>query len=163
MVENGVATVFIGAVEEGGVWQSLGKGEITVDSAAEESVCPWEFAQAFGCVEVGAGKRMNLVAANGAPIPHYGARKVNFKTDGGAGRMMGLGFQVSGVKKALASVKRICDMGNVVQFGPEAADNFITNCRSDEKVLMKKKGGSYVLNVELMMPKPSGFRRQENE
>jgi hypothetical protein len=160
VVENGVATVFIGAVEEGGVWQSLGKGEITVDSAAEESVCPWGFAEAANCVE---GKQMKFVAANGSPIPYWGKRKVSFKTEGETGRMMGVDFHVSDVKKALASVKRICDMGNVVQFGPEAADNFIKNCRSDEKVLMKKKGGSYVLNVELMMPKPSGFRRQENE
>ena len=48
--------------------------EIIVDSAAEESVCPYEWGKRFGLREV--GKKMNLVNASGGKINHYGERKV---------------------------------------------------------------------------------------
>ena len=40
---NGKGSYLMDVVFEGG-----GKAEITVDSGAEESVCPWEFGQQFG-------------------------------------------------------------------------------------------------------------------
>ena len=42
------------------------------------------------------------------------------------------------------------DKGNIVQFGPREEDNFITNVKSQEKVMMKRKKGSYVLDVEFL-------------
>ena len=53
-----------------------GKEEwITVDSGAEESVCPWEFGyEEYGLEE--ADRRMNLVNASGAVIEHYGKRNI---------------------------------------------------------------------------------------
>ena len=50
--------------------------EITIDSAAEESVCPEEWAMGFGTAKVVAGKEMRLVNASGGEIKHYGRRKV---------------------------------------------------------------------------------------
>jgi hypothetical protein len=50
------------------------KTEITVDSGAEENVCPWEWGQEFGVNT--AGKKMIFRGANGAWIDHYGERKV---------------------------------------------------------------------------------------
>ena len=62
---------------------SFGNGgewiEITVDSAAEESVCPHAWGKQFGLREV--GEKMNLVNASGAKIPHYGEREVVVKTN----------------------------------------------------------------------------------
>ena len=63
---------------------------------------------------------------------------------------MGLGFQVSDVKKLLAAVWSIADKGNIVQFGSSVADNFIMNVESKEKVLLRSKGGSYVLDAEFV-------------
>ena len=61
-----------------------------------------------------------------------------------------MGFQVSGVRKALAAVWRICEKGNLIQIGPDPDDNYMRNKVSGEKVMMEKKGGAYVLGVELM-------------
>ena len=47
---------------------------ITVDSGAEESVCPREWGAQFG-IHQGAGK-LELCLASGAKIIHYGERRV---------------------------------------------------------------------------------------
>ena len=132
------------------------KTEITIDSAAEESVCPEEWATSFGLKPVQRGKELRLVAANGGKIGHYGSRKIAFKPrdDQGLDRMMGLGFEVADVRKPLASVSRICEKGNIVQFGPCAVDNFIQSVATKEKVFMKKKGNSYVLEGDLCSTNP---------
>ena len=51
-----------------------GETEITVDSAAEESVCPWEWGTQFGLKS--ADEWMKFASASGSPIKHYGQRMV---------------------------------------------------------------------------------------
>ena len=117
------------------------RAEITVDSAADESVCPRQWAAHFG---TGPKERdLKLVNASGGPIAHYGSRKVAFQPDDMAGRVLGVGFEVTDVKKPLMSVKRICEKGNLVQFGPD--ESFIQNLESGEKLMMHKRGNTYVL------------------
>ena len=53
------------------------------------------------------------------------------------------------MKKPLLAVFRICEKGNVVQLGPQAKDNSIKNVQTNEKVFMKRKGNSYVIEGEL--------------
>ena len=61
---------------------------------------------------------------------------------------MDLKFEVAGVKKPLIAVKRICEKGNVVSFGPLEKDNFIQNKDTGDKVLLRKSGkGSYLMDV----------------
>ena len=50
------------------------KAEITVDSGAEESVCPCDCGEEFGCDQ--GGQMMVFRGANVAWINHYGERKV---------------------------------------------------------------------------------------
>ena len=51
------------------------KTTITVDSGAEENVCPWEWGEnVFGTRE--ASTWMQFRNANGGDIPHYGERDV---------------------------------------------------------------------------------------
>ena len=50
------------------------KAEITVDSGAEESVCPWDWGEEYGLNQ--GGQKMLFRGANGAWITHYGERKV---------------------------------------------------------------------------------------
>ena len=62
---------------------------------------------------------------------------------------IGLGFQVADVKKPLLSVDRIGQKGNVVQFGPEEQDNFVKNKDTGETIMLRKKGKSFVMDVQL--------------
>ena len=55
------------------------KTEITIDSAAEESVCPEDWAKEFETTKLQVGEEMTLVSANGGTINHYGKRKVIFE------------------------------------------------------------------------------------
>ena len=51
-----------------------GRTEITVDSGAEENVCPWEWGAQFETRKV--GKKMNFRNASGGYVEHYGQRDV---------------------------------------------------------------------------------------
>ena len=64
---------------------------------------------------------------------------------------MNLKFQVAEVSKPLVSVRRIAEKGNIVQFGPEAEDNFILNKETRDRVPLKPNGkGSYLLEVDFV-------------
>jgi hypothetical protein len=90
---------------------------------------------------------------------HYGERTANFRTADKQAAIMSLTFQVSDVQKPLAAVRRIAEKGNIVQFGPNPEDNFIKNSTTGMKIMMVKKGGSYVVPAELMV-QDSGFARR---
>ena len=47
----------------------------------------------------------------------------------------------------MLAVRRITEKGNVVQFGPTESDNYIKNELSGNKILLRKKGGSYIMDV----------------
>ena len=94
---------------------------------------------------------MKFRTASGGKMRHYGSRLASFTAkDGQEDRMMGLEFQVSDVRKPLAAVWRIAEKGNIVQFGPTDADCFIQNIRSQEKVGLRRRGGSYVMAVDFV-------------
>ena len=128
------------------------RAEITVDSAADESVCPQDWARQFGTGP--SRKHLKLVNAGGGPIAHYGSRQVAFQPDNSAGRVLGVGFEVTDVKKPLLSVKRICERGNTVHFGPAEGDNYIHNVANGEKINLKRRGNSYVLRGSLVCRSP---------
>ena len=94
---------------------------------------------------------MKLVSANGGKIEHYGEREVSFEAEEAeGGGLMGMIFQVSDVRKPLAAVWRICQKGNRVCFGPDSGDNYIQHKATGKKVMLKKKGGSYVMGVTVV-------------
>jgi hypothetical protein len=143
----------INAVEAG--WQKIGMEDITIDSAAEESVCPKAWAEAFGTRP--AGRKMRFINASGGEMGHYGERTASFRTVGEAA-IMSLTFQVSDVQKPLAAVRRISEKGNRVVFGP--TENYIENVSTGRRIQMVKKGGSYVVPAELIIKELSGFTGQ---
>jgi hypothetical protein len=146
----------ISAVASANPWKPVGKGYITIDSAAEESVCPKAWGGAFPMKTP--AKWLKFTNASGGSMNHYGEKEAQFKTSHD-GPVMGLGFQVSDVEKPLAAVWRIADKGNIVQFGPRQEDNFIQNVVSHRKIPMHRRGGSYVMEAEFVVPEP-GFTRQ---
>lgn len=135
----------IGATD--GTYVSLGIGEVTVDSAADESCWPEDVGGAF---ELKPSKHnIKLVAANGTVMRHAGEKEITFRNPGENG-VMAMTFQVTEVRKALAAVHRLTEKGNIVQFGPEEHHCFIKNIVTGKKIQMFKKGRSYVLRVEFV-------------
>ena len=130
-------------------WKEVGTAEITIDSAADESVCPWDWGKAFRTKEVAEMKKMRFRNASGGKMEHYGEKRVTFMTND-QDRVIGMDFQVSDVKRPLAAVWRIAEKGNLVQFGPRREDNFIRNIETGERTEIRRKGRSYVLDVELV-------------
>ena len=143
------AEMWIQDVQKTENWVNMGAAEITIDSAADESVCPKEWGKAFRTKWVPEERKMKFRNASGGKMEHYGEKKVNFKTDD-RDEVMEMNFQVSDVKRPLAAVWRIAERGNIVQFGPKAEDNFIVNVATKEKIRIRRKGRSYVLDVGLM-------------
>ena len=80
---------------------SVQAAEITVDSAADESICPQVWVQQFGMEP--SRKNLRLVNASGGAITHCGARQVAFQPEA-VGRVLGVGFEVTDVKKPLLTL-----------------------------------------------------------
>jgi Fe2+ transport system protein FeoA len=87
-------------------------------------------------------------------MPHHGSREAVFMTKvtsenkSAENKLMSMGFEVCDVNKPLAAVWKICEKGNLVQFGFHDGESFILNKKTGDKVLMKRKGKSFVLDVE---------------
>ena len=79
-------------------------------------------------------------------------RKVALRTEDD--RLIGLPFQVCDVKKPLVSVKRICERGNIIQFGPKEEDNFIKNIKTGEKIWLIEDNGQYMMEVKVATDSP---------
>ena len=144
-------------------WASLGIGDITVDSAADESCWPKGLGDAFPTKP--SKKNIVLKTANGEEMGHYGEKDVTFKS-GDGGDIVGLKFQVTDVKKPLLAVRRLVEKGNVVSFGPEPDQNYIHNIATGRKIEMEKKGGAFVIEAHFMKEiegdsrAEAGFTRQ---
>ena len=82
-------------------------------------------------------------------MAHYGEKRV-MGTVGDMDAPISMVFQVSDAKNALASVARITEKGNIVQFGPEDTDNFIMNPTSGDKVALRRKGNKFILDMDFV-------------
>ena len=128
-------------------WASLGVGEIIVDSAADESCWPRGQGDAF---ETKPSRRnLLLKTANGAEMKHHGEKEVTFRS-GSDEDVIGLKFQVTDVRKPLLAVRRLVEKGNVVNFGPQPEQNFIYHPESGKRILMERRGGSFIIKAHFM-------------
>ena len=132
----------------GAVDCNLGKGRITIDSGAAESVMPMDI---LGDVKLrpseGSRKGVQYVTANGGRMPNLGEKKVFFKTVDGA--TSSVVFQVTHARKPLASVSRIVQKGNKVVFGVE--ESYIENVKSGKRIPIILENGTYHLDVEYIL------------
>ena len=48
---------------------------------------------------------------------------------------------------------RVVDQGNVVQFGPKAANNYVWKPTTNEKTVIRRKRRSFVLDIDMVKPK----------
>ena len=139
--DPGPKPIFIGTVAEKNMCAPA--AEITVDSAAEESVCPASWGTQFGLELVPAGQRMAFISASGGKIEHHGSRKVVVSSV--TGKKLTMRFQVTDVQKPLLAVCRLIEQGNVVQFGSEPGQSFVQNVAPGEKLYLQRRGNSWVI------------------
>ena len=152
----------IGRVGTAEKLRSAGKGKVTIDSGAAESVMPKGMLDREPLVE-GEAKRMGVkyVAANGAKMENYGEKKIRFRREGLSG-INDMLFQVTNVGKPLASVTRILDKGNTVVFSRKPGGSYIMNNSTGQKIQLTEEKGTFVMDVEYLEPDvdAEGFTRQ---
>ena len=125
----------------------FGRGDIIVDSAADESCWPVGQGDAFPTVE--SGRALKLRTANGGEMRHYGEKRVTFRYPGGEGRdPVGLKFQVTDVKRPLLAVRRLVEKGNTVVMSEKGS--YIENKTTRIRIPMVKKAGSFVIEAQFV-------------
>ena len=89
--------------------------------------------------------KVKLVAANGSPIDIHEGKTIEFQVKGG--RRCAMNFLVTGVKKPLDSVGAIVDGGNRVIF--DADGSFIENKVTGERIALKRKDGTFMMEMQV--------------
>jgi hypothetical protein len=138
---------FVQAVDKEDGLLHLGKGDIIVDSAADESCWPAGQGDAFPTRP--ARKELKLRTANGGEMKHYGEKQVTFKY-AGAKVPVGLKFQVTDVKRPLLAVRRLVEKGNVVMLSGVSGESYVYNKEAKMRIPIVKKGGSFVIEAEFV-------------
>ena len=122
--------------------------EVMVDSGASRSVWPRAMK---GVVRSPGGGGEKLVAANGSPIKVEGQATLRFKR---GRRRCEMRFPDADVRKPLGAVSAVVDGGNTVVFGKK--ESFIRNDTTGETIPLVRKGGVYVMRLEVEEPEGGG-------
>ena len=136
-------------------WEEV---KITIDSGAVGTVGPKEVGKVFPVLPTEASKKgMFYRAANNTKIAIHGKKALRGYTREGSD--IGIDLQVADVKKALGSVRRMCEAGNNVVF--DDAGSYIENKRTGERATLIKERGSYILSLWVpKKPQEQPFARQ---
>ena len=146
---EGEEVAFVRAVEKGDRMLNFGKGDIIVDSAADESC--WPVGQGDAYPTLTSKKDLKLRTANGGEMRHYGEKHITFRYRGGENKdPVGLKFQVTDVKKPLLAVRRLVEKGNVVVLSDVEGESYIMNKEAKVRIPIVKKGGSFVIEAEFV-------------
>jgi hypothetical protein len=141
---------------------SAGKGKITIDSGAADSVMPLAMLPNEEMKEGKAKKAgVKYIAANGGKMDNMGEKRVRFKKACGGG-MNSIMFQVTDVGKPLAAVSKMLDQGNTVVFTrKEGQKSYVVNDATGEKIEFEEERGTFVMEVEFFEPEAGqGFTGQ---
>ena len=127
--------------------------KLTIDSGAAEHVVPTDLIPPELIDESeGQRKGVHYRAANGARIPNRGEKQVTLITRERA--QPNITFQVTDVKKPLASVARVCDSGNRVIL--EAHGGYIENLVTGKRINLERENNTYSMTCDMMIATP-GF------
>ena len=117
-------------------------GEITVESAADESCWP---KNQGGALPTRPSKRnVVLKTASGGEMGHWGEKDVTF-VDKPNGDIVGLKFQVTDVRKPLLAVRRLVERVSGGQFGSGPEQSYIQHIETGHKIMMDKEGGIFII------------------
>ena len=118
---------------------------ITIDSGAAESVWPENYKQEIPLRPADKAKaQARYVTANGEAMTNKGKKLVHFRT-GQDPSVKAMEFQVTQVKKPLASVRRIVEKGNIVVF---KKDGSYIQGPNGRKTPLVEHNGTYALDIK---------------
>ena len=142
--------------------KAIGKGRITIDSGAAESVIPVDMLKQVPTIPGDASKQNTIyTSADGGQMWNHGHSYVHFRSTGEQDICMA-DFQRTTVKKPLASVSRIVEKGNKVVF--DESGGFIENLKTGKKIKIVRNNGTFAIEVEYLVeddePPKADFTRQ---
>ena len=133
-----------GGNKEGDKEMDMIKLKIYIDSGAADTVCPKDFHPGGEVRETAESKRGKYyLAANNSKIPVHGRKTIHGVTDDW--NNMRIEAEVADVRRALGSVKRLCEAGNTVVFSGK--ESYIRNDKTGNKTKIDQSGKGYVVNV----------------
>ena len=142
----------IGAVEGKTVAKTKLKGEVTLDSGAGASCWPKGWLKH---VKMWPKKKgVKFMAAQGTEMEYCGRKFIKFRglrsEDGKIrkGNLCEMEFHVTDATKALASAAAVVEAGNDIVLSNRKGGSYIMNIKTQEKIFLKKKGGTFVFDVE---------------
>jgi hypothetical protein len=128
------------------------RGEITLDSGAGASCWPDSW---LNNVEIKPKKPgVKFIGAEGSEMMYKGRKGIRFRAlrseDGkiAKGSLSEMEFHVTNSTKALASAAAVVEAGNEVVLSNRKGGSYIKNLNTGELVYLKKKGGTFVFDVE---------------
>ena len=123
----------------------------TIDSGAAVSVVPVDCCTEYPVRPSKASQAgVHYKAANGKQLPDLGDRTISARTPEGA--TCRVRCSVAAVHKVLLSVAKICDQGNVVQFGARPDQCFILNEKTGKKTMIKRENDVFILELDVLKP-----------
>ena len=89
-------------------------------------------------------------------MPNEGEKHLHIVTDDGSAAQ--IPWQVTGVRKPLMSVSKLCDRGNRVTFG--RGGGVIYNVQTGQLTPFHRNGGVYTLGLWVKQNNNAGFQRR---
>jgi hypothetical protein len=140
----------------GAVARESGMVEAVVDSGAEESVAPPGFFAAAMVPSPMSKAGGKYRAANGTRIRNLGQQQVAFTS--AEGHKCAMPFQVAEVERPLISVAQLTSAGNSVVLSDTGGQ--IVNAATGKTIELVRRGGVYLLLMNMGIGVASGFPRQ---
>ena len=128
--------------------------EITIDSGAARSVWPVK-KKGVKRTKID-GRAPKLAAANGTPIRVEGNAMLEFISEG---QDCGMHFLDTEVRKPLAAVSAMEDAGNTVVFS--RGGSYVQNDLTGKRIPLERRGGTYVMKLEMKDGKKRGMSKKE--
>jgi len=132
-------------IPQGQGWEEI---KVTVDSGACDHVIPKQTVRPEDIkITDAVRKGVTYFTANGQPLPNEGEVNVSGRTR--EGHALGLTMQVAGVKKPLASVRKMCQAGNRVVFEEAGGEvgGYVENKATGARIPINKSDGTYSVSV----------------
>ena len=131
--------------------------EAVVDSGSADFVSSREMAPNVTVrPSAGSQRGQHFISASGKRMANEGEQHLQIMTEEGTAAQ--IPWQITGVRKPLMSVSKLCDRGNRVTFG--RGGGVIHNVRTGQMTPFDRSGGVYTLGLWVKQSNSQGFPRR---